>query len=109
LETLLNREENDFELEVSSPGSERSLILPEQYRKHTGKEVFIVLKDGMSYTGRLSEFDGNRVVIISEKKVKDEKTGKKVLTEVKNEVLMEDIKIAKIIFSKIIYLDNGKP
>jgi ribosome maturation factor RimP len=100
VEGKLNRDEEDFELEVSSPGTERSLVLLQQYGKHKGREVYIATSDGESYTGKLLAVNGDVVVIGHEKNMKDAKTGKKVPVVTKIEISFGDIKKAKIIFSK---------
>ena len=51
IEEKLNREFTDFELNVSSPGLDRPLKPPRQYRKHIGKEMEVVLQSGETATG----------------------------------------------------------
>jgi len=96
----LSRYDEDYELEVSSPGPDRSLLLPRQYGKHIGREVYITTNEGKSYTGRLSSVNGETIVIVNEQRVKDEKTGKRVPALIRNELLTGNIKKAKILFSK---------
>ncbi len=45
LESHLDRETEDFELQVSSAGIDSPLRLPRQYRKNTGRDLDIELQD----------------------------------------------------------------
>jgi len=100
IETKLNRDEADYELEVSSPGTERSLVLPGQYAKHAGRDIQLITDDGNEFAGRLVSSAGGVVVIEFKQKIKDEKTGKKVPVVTRREIMIENIKKAKIVFSK---------
>ena len=53
IEEKLTGEFPEFELNVSSPGLDRPLKLPRQYRKHIGKEMDVVLQSGEKATGIL--------------------------------------------------------
>ena len=53
VESNLDREVEDFELHVSSPGLDKPLRVIQQYQKNIGRDVKVVLKDGevaVSYT-----------------------------------------------------------
>ncbi|MFQ7473619.1 MAG: ribosome maturation factor RimP [Anaerovoracaceae bacterium] len=60
--------EQNYYLEVSSPGMDRELIKPEHYRRYEGSEVEIKLykgKDGTkNINGTLKEFTGDEIKII---------------------------------------------
>jgi len=100
VEARLDTGESGIEIEVSSPGPERSLNLPQQFEKNIGRDVYITTSEGKNYSGRLSSKNGNVIVVEDEKRMKDEKTGKKVPVIIRNEILIENIKKAKIVFSK---------
>jgi ribosome maturation factor RimP len=53
LEALIDREKEDFELEVSSPGAESAFRVFNQYVKHINRDVKIMLNDGTTYEGIL--------------------------------------------------------
>jgi ribosome maturation factor RimP len=53
-----------FTLEVSSPGIERPLTLPRHWTKNLTRIVKVVLADGSEVSGRLTEFDDDRAVLI---------------------------------------------
>jgi ribosome maturation factor RimP len=60
---------NNFSLEVSSPGVDRPLKLLRQYRKNVGRNVEVVLNDGTKLEGTLTDANEENITII-------EKTGK---------------------------------
>ena len=51
VESNLNRDEEDFELEVSSPGLDQPFKVLKQYQKYIGKLVETVTKEGKKITG----------------------------------------------------------
>lgn len=53
LEGRLDRDREDFELEVSSPGLDAPFKVQGQYRKNIGKMVRVQCRDGSSYEGIL--------------------------------------------------------
>ena len=52
IENGLDRENEDFELQVSSPGLDMPFGVIEQYFKNEGKKVEVVDNEGSKYTGR---------------------------------------------------------
>lgn len=63
IEGQLNRDEEDFELNVSSAGADAPLKLPRQYRRHIGRELSVLMPDGERLQGQLSEADDTHFVI----------------------------------------------
>jgi len=57
IEKALDRDKEDFELEVSSHGLTESLVLPRQFLKHVGKVFDVTLCNGEKMTGTLIEFN----------------------------------------------------
>jgi ribosome maturation factor RimP len=55
IHAAFDREEEDFELTVSSAGLDQPLRVFPQYLKYTGKEVEVVLKSGKKLTAILTE------------------------------------------------------
>ncbi|MDI9341726.1 MAG: ribosome assembly cofactor RimP [Sediminibacterium sp.] len=53
IEKNLDREKEDFSLEVSSPGATAPLVLPRQYKKHLGRTFEVKLNDGSKAEGEL--------------------------------------------------------
>ena len=71
IENSLDREEEDFELNVSSAGADAPLKMPRQYRRHIGREVSVETLDGTQVEGTLKEADDEqfKVYIKGTKKV----------------------------------------
>lgn len=72
LESKLDREEQDFELEVGSAGIGQPFLVKQQYLNNVGKEVELVTKTGLAKEGVLTEIDDNQLTIIVTEKVKEE-------------------------------------
>jgi ribosome maturation factor RimP len=75
IEGNLDREKDDFELEVASHGIGQPLKLMRQYKKNTGRVVVLTLTDGKKVEGTLMGADDKVISIESE--VKDPVTKKK--------------------------------
>jgi ribosome maturation factor RimP len=90
---------DDFSLEVSSPGLDEPLKLHRQYLKNIGRDVEVILKDGVKKEGKLLSASNNEIIIEEEKaRVKTEKgkqAGKKK-DWVEHTIPYEDIKTTKI-------------
>ena len=63
VENSLDRDEEDFELNVSSAGADSPLKLPRQYRRHEGREVTVETLEGERYEGKLMDSDEERFSI----------------------------------------------
>lgn len=53
-----------FTLEVTSPGIERPITLPRHWTKNLTRIVKVVLKDETEVSGRLTEFDEVRAILV---------------------------------------------
>ena len=68
IEARLNRDEEDYELEVGSAGIGQPFKIPRQYQIHVGDEVEVMTGEGKKLTGILKEAaDDNFTVTIKEK------------------------------------------
>ena len=81
LEEHLDRDVEDYELEVGSAGITSPFKVLRQYVKNIGNEVEMLLKNGSKLTGVLKSADENGVVVSVEKKVKPEGAKRKVTAE----------------------------
>jgi len=70
LEGRLDRETEDFELQVSSPGLDMPFQVREQYDMNIGRKVQVIDNDGKKHTGVLKSVSEKEFEIISEKKRK---------------------------------------
>lgn len=63
IESNLDRNTEDFDLEVSSAGLDFPLTLTRQYKKNIGKEVKVILKNGLVKIGTLTNISNNEFEI----------------------------------------------
>lgn len=75
IEEHLNRDEEDYELEVGSAGIGQPFKVKQQYINHIGKEVEVLTADGKKLKGLLKEAGDENFTVSVSKKVKVE--GKK--------------------------------
>ncbi len=57
----------DFSLEISSPGLEEPLKLHRQYVKNVGRDVEVLLKEGLKLEGKLVDISGEDITVEEEK------------------------------------------
>ena len=70
IEKSLDRDAEDFELQVSSPGLDMPLGVIEQYYKNEGKRVSVVDNEGSKYTGMLKNVTKGGFDLETEVKIK---------------------------------------
>ncbi|TCO07990.1 ribosome assembly cofactor RimP [Natronoflexus pectinivorans] len=95
IEQSLDRESEDFELEVSSPGIGQPLKILRQYLKIIGKEIEVLTTDGRKISGVLSQADENGFRLKEEKMVKPEGKKRKELQVIDHDFNFEDVKSVK--------------
>ncbi len=97
IESNLNRDIEDFELTVSSPGIDQPFKVLNQYQKYAGKEISVLKKDGIKIIGKLSGADENEVRVELKKTERSEK-GKGKQTIIENiTIQLSQIKETKLI------------
>jgi ribosome maturation factor RimP len=81
IENQLDRETEDFELEVTSPGLDQPFKVFRQYEKNIGREVEVKLNDGQKIEGKLIAANENAIDLeqITKEKKEDGK-GKQLVT-----------------------------
>jgi len=99
IESKLNREEEDFELEVGSAGIGQPFKVLQQYTNHVGKEVETLMNDGRKITGVLKMADENHFVVTVTKKVKLEGAKRPQLVEEDVDLNYDEIKYTKYLIS----------
>jgi len=70
IENSLDREKEDFELQVSSPGLDLPFSVIQQYYKNEGRKVEVVDIDGVKYTGKLKNITSGGFELETEVKAK---------------------------------------
>jgi len=70
VENGLDRDTEDFELQVSSPGLDSPFCVTEQYFKNQGRRVEVIDSEGVKYTGTLKNVTSGGFELETEVKVK---------------------------------------
>lgn len=99
VEHNLDRDEEDFELHVSSAGLDKPLRHINQYIKNIGRRVEIVRKDGEKLEGEIIKITDDTMIIKDQVSKQLENKKKKVLVEEVTEVHFSDVKESKIVIS----------
>lgn len=95
LESKLDRDVEDYELEVGSAGITSPFKVLGQYKKNIGNEVEVLTKDGRKLAGILKSADADRFVVTVTRKVKSETSKRKV--EVEEDIVLgyDEVKYTK--------------
>lgn len=72
IEESLNRDEEDFELEVGSAGLTSPFKVKAQFDKNIGNEVEVLTRDGRKFSGKLTEAGDETFTVEVARKVKKE-------------------------------------
>jgi ribosome maturation factor RimP len=99
VEHNLDREEEDFELHVSSAGLDKPFRVPAQFAKNIGREVKVVLLDGTKKIGELKAASIKELVLETTRNEKPEGKKKKELIVEQHVLPMDQIKETKIVIS----------
>lgn len=99
IEEHLDREEEDFELEVGSAGLGQPFKVEQQYLNNIGKEVEVLTAEGKKIQGVLKSVDGNDFVVTVNEKVKVEGKKRPVKMDVDHTFQMDNIKYTKYLIS----------
>lgn len=94
IESNLDRDEEDFELNVASAGLDSPLKLKRQYVKNIGRSINVTTIDGEKTEGKLLEVSEDQIVVEPDNRRKK----KKEQAEEENvAVPFDQIKVAKIV------------
>ena len=99
IESKLNREEEDYELEVGSAGIGQPFKVLQQYYIHIGQEVEVMTSGGQKLTGVLKDADEEKFTLTVQKKVKPEGAKRPKLVEEDETFTYEQIKYTKYLIS----------
>ena len=91
IESNLDREKEDFELEVSSAGIDQPLKFHRQYQKNIGNDLKIETKDGKTLIAALLGVDEKNIILLVPENKKLKTPEQEVL------IAFSDIKEAKIV------------
>jgi len=97
IESQIDREIEDYDLEVGSAGLTEPFKVQKQYEKNLGNEVETLTKEGKKYNGILTEVDSTGFVLEIEKSEKPEGAKRKILVTENLSFQYDDIKTTKYI------------
>jgi ribosome maturation factor RimP len=92
IESNLDREKEDFELEVGSAGLSSPFKVLQQYEKYIGSEVEVVTKKGDKLSGVLNAADPEKFAITIQEKIKEEGAKRKKNVERTVQFTYEEVK-----------------
>lgn len=99
VEHNLDREVEDFELQVSSPGLDKPFRVKEQYQKNIGRKVKVVPTEGNVIKGELKEVNEDEVVVEYSYKERIDGRKKKETIVKKEKINFNNIKETTVIIS----------
>lgn len=99
IESRLNRDEEDYELEVGSAGIGQPFKIPRQYQIHIGDDVEVMTNDNRKLTGTLKDANDDHFTIIIKEKIKPEGAKRPVLTDRELTFSYGDVKYTKYLLS----------
>lgn len=97
IESMLDRDVEDFSLTVGSAGLTSPFKLPRQYKKFVGSEIEVTFPDGHRQKAVLASAESEQFDISYERLVQVEGKKKKVREAVRQTLRYSDIKSAKAI------------
>ena len=89
IEGALNRDEEDFSLEVASAGVGSPLKFPRQYHKNLGRKLEVISSDGLKFMGELTHVKEDTIEL-KWKQREPKPIGKGKVTVTKNKILTFD-------------------
>lgn len=95
IESKLDRDIEDFELEVGSAGLTSPFKVLGQYRKNIGNEVEVLTKGGVKLSGVLKDAGEERFTVTITKKVKPENAKRKIEVEEDLTFAYDEVKYTK--------------
>lgn len=99
IESKLDREEQDFELTVSSAGMDQPFKILRQYQRYLGREVDVKKQDGEKLRGLLKSANEEKLVLETSRKEKIPGKKKKQTIVEDVEIPMKEIKETKVVIS----------
>src|SRR4030042_2860910 len=99
IENKLDRDEEDFDLEVTSPGLDRPLVLPFQYLKNTGRQIEVLTMEDQIIKGILRYADEEKIEVETETRNKIEGKKKKEIIVKRLFFKFNEIRSAKVIIT----------
>lgn len=99
IDSCLDREKEDYELEVGSAGIGQPFKVLQQYKNHVGMEVEVQTKDGRKLSGVLKEVGDEGFRLTVQKKIKEEGAKRPKWVDEDLDFTYEEIKYTKYLIS----------
>ena len=99
IEHNLDREEQDFELSVTSAGLDKGLRVFAQYKKNIGRDVEVKLNEGEDVNGTMIDATEDQIIVQTTRKERIEGKKKKEVIVEDHVLPMKNIKETKIVIS----------
>lgn len=99
IEGSLDRDVEDFSLNVSSPGLDQPLMVERQYRKNVGRGVVVKLHSEGKVEGALEEVNDDGIVVKTREKRRIEGRKAKEWIEEKHNIAFSQIRETKVVIS----------
>ena len=94
IETGIDRDVEDYELEVGSAGLTAPFKVPRQYVKNIGNDIEVLTRDGRKLSGRLVDVSGNDFTVEVTRKVKEPGAKRPVIVAEPVTLSMDNVKKA---------------
>ena len=99
VEHSFDREEEDFELQVSSPGLSEKFKVKEQYYKYIGREIEVVTVSDVEFEGVVQSATEEEIILETSARELVEGQKKKQLVVKQHHLKYDEIKSAKAVIS----------
>ena len=96
IEQGFDREEEDFEITVTSPGVGTPLKVPQQYEQNIGRILKVKTSTDEEYKGRLTAFNDDELTLTWKERQPKEKGKGKVTVEKEQKINLADVEEAKV-------------
>ena len=97
IEAGLDRNEEDFELEVGSAGIGQPFKVLKQYEIHQGEQVEVLTAEGRKMRGTLTDVTPEGFTLLVEEKVKEEGKKRPVIREIPHTFTYDGVKYTKYV------------
>lgn len=99
IESKLNREEEDYDLEVGSAGIGQPFKVLQQYYNHIDEQVEVLTKDDRKLVGLLKDANEDNFTVAVTRKVKTEGSKRPKLVEENETFAYDEVKYTKYLIS----------
>lgn len=97
IESKLNRDDEDYELEVGSAGLGQPFKVAQQWENHLGKTVETFARDGHKFEGTLTEVTPEGFTLLCEEKVKEEGKKRPVRKQVEHRFAYDEVTMTRYV------------